>query len=809
MHWMWALHMLERCRMRFRRSMKRSVRLFVLLTIVALLLLLSIAMFDPTVDEVDADYIDVEDIAHELENPTRPTHHDMAGMQMQIKRGRESMLLHAKDLLSLLQRFSDEITIAATNARPGEVVRPVEKTLTTPESVLSEYYGTELLRLNNLHEKDLDAGYAENVVHSDTYWSPSHVTRRGYGLEGSIFVGVTHSQEASSSSDVETACAATVRSLYEAARWPLAVFTGVVDVTLLTTPTPRDTTASTASSKNTESQSPEETPAWTSTPPPPSVCVPRAYLLPSCAERASFCPTDNIFVRRVRVGPTSAGTVGAAGNARRRRMHPLFSSVAAQRYATLALYRGETYVMFITAGLQLVFKWDVLTRILWLQLPSRHAVLSQPPVPISRQAVRVAWNAVVVKHVEGVIATTKLFSNGTAEQTHRSKLSEEKLGNGVDRWLESIQWALNLEAVQLQLARDEAAGSGGKEHTDTEKDTGMREEDVVSYIFHHDAAVFRHAKEQAPMTGGATPREEGRTPGAASRRDIQLYWLRQFYESLREALMKEVVERNTTSCLSGVQMKGLKSRQYAESLFRLHATRVRRLSHAMQDPRYMRPSPFHACGGKGESACPGPSEAKNMCHSDVMLPYLRQAWVTTDFLFARAETFVNLPREGVDGYGGPTNADTVRLDPYLSFVGADEEAVLLSARLWTHGWDLFSATEPIAFTVAQPRTEAASEADTYTLSPTLQRLREQSVTRLRHILFGKNGAAGTSPNVEAAALRDVEHYGLGERRSKEQLFYFSGLQEATRREGLVESDADAQNAEESNCPVFFCRSQQS
>ncbi|ESL08433.1 hypothetical protein TRSC58_03864 [Trypanosoma rangeli SC58] len=789
--------------------MKRSVRLFVLLTIVVLLVLLSIVMSGPAVDEMGADYMDVEDDAHELEHQTRLTHHDMVGMQRQIERSKQSVLLHAKGLLSLLQRFSDEITIDATNARPGEVARSVTNSLKTPEAILSQYYGTELLRLNNLHEKDLDAGYAENVVHSDTYWSPSHVTRRGYGLEGSIFVGVTHSQEAASSSEVETACAATVRSLYEAARWPAAVFTGVVDVTLLTTPTPRGTTASTASSKKTETQSPEETPAWTPTPPPTSVCVPRAYLLPSCAERASFCPADNIGVRQVQVGPTSAGTVGAAGNARRRRMHPLFSSVAAQRYATLALYRGETYVMFIAAGLQLVFKWDVLTRILWLQLPSRHAVLSQTPVPISRQAVRAAWDAVVVKHVEGIIAATKQFPNVTAEGAPRSNLSEEKLGNGVDRWLESIRWTLNLKAVQLQLAKDAAAGSGEKEPTGNEKDTGMREEDVVSYIFHHDAAVFRHTKEQAPTTGGATPMKEGLTPGAASRRDIQLYWLRQFYETLRGALMNEVVEQNTTSCLSGLQMKEPKSRQYGESVFRLHATRVKRLSHAMEDPRYMRPSPFHACGRKGASACPDLSEAKDVCHTDAMLPYLRQSWVTTDFLFTRAEAFVDLPREGGDDYGGPTNADTVRLDPYLSFVGADEEAVLLSARLWTHGWDLFSATEPVAFVVAQPRTEAASDVNAYTLSPTQQRLREQSVARLRHILFGKTGTAGAAPNVEAAALRDVEHYGLGERRSKEKLFYFSGLQEATQREGLVEPDTAAQHAEESICPAFFCRGSQS
>ncbi|RNF10314.1 uncharacterized protein Tco025E_06803 [Trypanosoma conorhini] len=789
-------HMLERCRMRLRRSMKRGTRLALLLTIVALLLLLSITMFNSALDEVGADEVGADEVGagdgDELEDGAPPPHRDKARLQGQIERGRASMLLHAEELLALLQRFSDERGVRAANAMSEAAVHPANTSLATPEALLTHYYGTELIRLNNVHEKDLDDGYAQNVLHSDTYWSPSHVTRRGYGLEGSIFVGVTHSQEAAASAAAETACAATVRSLYEAARWPLAIFTGIVDVTLRTPP--RDAAAASAEAA---AQPPEETPAWA--PPPASVCVPRAYLLPSCAERVSFCPTDNIRVRQVRAAQTTADAVGAAGNARRRRPHPLFSSVAAQRYATLTLYRGETYVMFIRAGVQLVSNWDLLARTLWLQLPSRQAVLSQPPVSVTHEAVQAAWDAVVVRQVEGILlAADKMLPNATAQGPPQSQPREGKLGNGVGQWLESIQWTLNLEAVRLQPAGEAAAGG---------KDAGLRVEEVVHHVFHHDAAVFRHAKEQAPMTGGASLAEEEVAPAAASRRRIQLYWLRQFYEALRGEFLKDVVERNTTACLSGVQMPEAKSRREAAALFRLHATRVRRLSHAMRDPRYMRPSPFHACGGTGATACPEMSAVKHMCHSDAILPYLLQAWVTTDFLFTRAEAFVDLPRDAGDGYGGPTHADTVQLDPFLSFVGADEEAVLLSARLWTHGWELFSATEPVAFVVTPPTTQATAASDARTLTPALLQLRERSVARLRHIIFGKNGTAGAAPDVEAAALREVERYGLGRRRSKEQLFYFSGLQEAARqRERVAESNAEAEHAVESICPAFFCRS---
>ncbi|KAF8280110.1 putative glycosyltransferase (GlcNAc) [Trypanosoma cruzi] len=799
---------------------RRSTLFWFLLTFVAMALVMSATMFCSIIVEKEPTHeLTQEPAPEDVKEPAHSRSHDVRREAASTQKTRESLLLHAGHLLSILEQFSEESVTHPTAAGPGVEpgVRPVGKEDMTPEFLLSRYYETELVRLNNDYEKEIDSGYTENVVHSENYWSPFHATRRGYGLEGSIFVGITHSQEKVTSSEMETACAATVRNIYDAAHWPLGVFTGIVEITLSkTSPTTHDSTKSTETPMDSAVPPAEETPAWI--PPPPSVCTPRAYLLPSCAERTAFCPTDNIRVRQVRVGPQSANGGDDAGISGRRKSHTLLSSAAAQRYATLALYRGETYVMFVRAGLQLVYKWDVLTRLLWLQLPSRSAVLSQPPVQINRQSVRSVWNRVVVKHVEGiVVASEKQFSTPANNGSLPLQPGEGQNGNGVEHWIDSIRWALDLGAVRLHSAAAAAAeeegrsGGGRKTHENNEGDPGMMEEEIVQYVFHHDAEVFREAKKNLFRTDVNTPEggkeEEKSSSGSRSRRDIQIYWLRQFYVSLREALLKDVVEQETTSCLSGVQMKRMQSGGHLDPIFRLHAASLKRISHAMQDPRYMRPSPFHGCGGSAKNACPKMSDYKEVCNDDAILPYLQQSWVTPDFLFTRAEAFFDFPRDGIDGYRDRLNADSVPLDPFLSFLGADEEAVLLSARLWTHGWDFFSSTEPIAFIVTKPPAEGdASGTDTSTLSPTLTRMRQRSVARLRHVLFGKNRTAGLAPDAKTEALRHVERYGLGRRRSREELFYFSGLREAMKDEGVIGYKVDAQHNVDPTCPASFCHS---
>ncbi|EKF26253.1 hypothetical protein MOQ_010064 [Trypanosoma cruzi marinkellei] len=803
------------------RPPRRSTLFWFLLTFVVVAVVLSATMFYNIVVE---NQLTQEPTPEDMREPMHANSHDMSQEPARTQQTRESLLLHAKRLLSLLEQFSEESVMYSTATEPGVEpgVQPVGKTDMTPEFLLSRYYETELIKLNNDYEKEIDSGYTENVVHSENYWSPFHVTRRGYGLEGSIFVGITHSQEELTSSEVETACAATVRNIYDAAQWPLGVFTGIVEITLSkSSPNTHDTAKSTETPTDSAVPPAEETPAWV--PRPPSVCTPRAYLLPSCAERAAFCPTDNIRVRQVRVEPQSTNGDGGVGISGRRKSHTSLSSIAAQRYATLALYRGETYVMFVRAGSQLVYKWDVLTRLLWLQLPSRTAVLSQPPVQINRQSVRLAWDRIVVKHVEGILlASKKQFSTPEKNGSFSSQSSEGQTGNGVEHWIDSIRWALDLGAVRLHPAAGAAeeegrSGGGGKTHENNEGDPGMMEAEILQYVFHHDAEVFREAKENLRRTDVNMPElvpqqqqqeeEEKSSSGSRSRRDIQIYWLRQFYLSLREALLKDVVERETTSCLSGVQMKRMQNGGYLDSIFRLHAANVKRRSHAMQDPRYMRPSPFHACGGSAKNACPKMSDYKEVCNDDAILPYLQQSWVTPDFLFTRAEAFFEFPRDVVDGYRDRLNADSVPLDPFLSFLGADEEAVLLSARLWTHGWDFFSSTEPIAFIVTKSPTEGdTSGKDTSMLSPTLIRMRQRSVARLRHVLFGKNRSAGLSPDTKTEALRQVERYGLGRRRSREELFYFSGLREAMKDEGVIRSKVDVPHNVDPTCPASFCRS---
>ncbi|KEG10020.1 hypothetical protein DQ04_04291000 [Trypanosoma grayi] len=698
-------------------------------------------------------------------------------------------LSYVTQLLTLLKRF--ELMHNESTKAIAEAGAAAKSTIETPESMLSAYYEEDLVRLNNALEKSLDSGYAEHVVHSDAYWSPYHAVRRGYGLEGSIFVGLLHHEASYTTRRTtpprEGKCAMTLKNIYDNARWPIGVFTGVVEVVL-------DSAARAKTTATGGDQSGNST--WS--PLPPSVCVPESYLSMDCEERYVFCPADNIRVRQLRFPLPSEGVDStAAATPRRRTTRTPFSSVAAQRYATLTLYRGETYVLFLRDGLLLVPQWDAVTRLLLLQLPSRHSVLSQAPNTVSDEAVRAAWTGAVISSVNGlVLASTQLYRNisGAAQPPTLRPMDK------IEKWMMTFDWALDTNAVRLHT-------SGGAERTGSVSgtrggDLGITEAEVVDHVFGSSSLT------EAPYTsrsrldgshassGGIDIRSNAnkdRTPNTRRRRDIQLYWLYRFREALQRLLILEAAKQNTTSYIAGFRPEKLdeslpsqqqqqQQKQQAMPLF-FHITNVNRLSHVIQDKRYMQPSPTHWCTEYGEQGCPDVMSKDRK--SNTKLPFQLLSWITTDFLFARAEAFFDYTRGDEshtsihsEGSTAKRGSDHVPLDPFIQFVTPDEEAVLLSARLWTHGWDLFSPTEPIVFFSAS-NTEATSRATEKTHSPTTTRLRWRSVARLCHILFGArrdgNGEDAFAETEYAEALREVGRYGLGERRSREQMLRFLDL----------------------------------
>ncbi|HYC64515.1 MAG TPA: GlcNAc-transferase family protein, partial [Reyranellaceae bacterium] len=106
--------------------------------------------------------------------------------------------------------------------------------------------------------------------------------------------------------------------------------------------------------------------------------------------------------------------------------------------------------------------------------------------------------------------------------------------------------------------------------------------------------------------------------------------------------------------------------------------------------------------------------------------------------------------------------EEVPYDPYIYFTG---EEITLAARLWTHGWDLFT---PNRCTVYHEYSERPNKRRHWHDHKLWNELSERAAARVRHIM-------GTEVSGDAEALRDVEKYSLGGKRTREAYEAFSGV----------------------------------
>lgn len=104
----------------------------------------------------------------------------------------------------------------------------------------------------------------------------------------------------------------------------------------------------------------------------------------------------------------------------------------------------------------------------------------------------------------------------------------------------------------------------------------------------------------------------------------------------------------------------------------------------------------------------------------------------------------------------------VPYDPHLYFQG---EEITLAARLWTHGWDIFSPNEVLIYHDYSQRPGRRRHWEDHAA---WTRLNDLSYQRIRHLLGGESCA-------DAEALRELDRYGLGQARSLEAYQAFSGV----------------------------------
>ncbi|CAG9567176.1 conserved hypothetical protein [Leishmania major strain Friedlin] len=308
----------------------------------------------------------------------------------------------------------------------------------TPLRVISSYYSMQGSR--SLHRMAADTekamngdGYAKYIQRSRTFYDVSHAARRGYGQEGSIFVAVpftltditaamvdtirrrastvetsSQAQQPASSSPLEARddgfhelrftaarCAMTVESLFRQAHRGVAVTVGTLDVV---------TVSGVSSAAELDFSKPSNVTFPLRAEDRAGLPHTRRYSRITCEppdfasgwDDASygFRWKDNLRRRRVVVPLTQLDAASAAqadlphvdGAAAALERYFAFPYVG--NYATLQLYRGESYVFFLRTGSLALPNWDLKLRLLYLRTPARNrAVLSSRPTP------RVAWTA--------------------------------------------------------------------------------------------------------------------------------------------------------------------------------------------------------------------------------------------------------------------------------------------------------------------------------------------------------------------------------------------------------------------------------
>jgi peroxiredoxin len=125
---------------------------------------------------------------------------------------------------------------------------------------------------------------------------------------------------------------------------------------------------------------------------------------------------------------------------------------------------------------------------------------------------------------------------------------------------------------------------------------------------------------------------------------------------------------------------------------------------------------------------------------------LNGAFVVCCFVFSRAEIITEVP-----------------YDPYLYF---NQEEITYSARLWTHGWDIFSPSQ--VFSYHYYNQDGSARPLHWNEFACWKQLNEIATLRYLHLM-------GMEPTDDARALKDLEKYGMGGERTLSEYENYCGV----------------------------------
>ncbi|EPY18132.1 hypothetical protein STCU_10174 [Strigomonas culicis] len=628
--------------------------------------------------------------------------------------------------------------------------------VTTPEDILSYHFQLsskgELARNNYLMEKSQNEEYSKFTSHSAHFWDASHIARRGYGLDGSIFVAVIpdmrnlisgterHTWTNRSTRSSDNSCAATVEGIYRNARWPVGIFTGVLDVELYK-PVPQE------DDENFDYNS--------------SIlfsCIPNGFQRVEDEESFGFSFKDNI-----RTKPLLLPVASSDGESRTKRKMP-YVTTNAVLYSLLTLYRGESYVMTVHADTMLVRSWDWKARLQYIHTAAPNtAILSTRPQAIAQSlAFDILWHVteevVIPRKERDASRDKKLTRKSLIDAMHADQLIFSLLT--FPSWLHAVvkervvTTAPLTEGSALSVLHSLFVGDTKDEVVSTPlqlKEESMTPHDFFSLVLSEPSEMKHTLSFDAALYSGDCKDWYNEAKHMINKTLLERCTIQFRHRKLKELLNGLLEKVNSTAYLK--YRAGNVDKNY-----------VKKENNCLQDSKYLNP---RSAFSKMQTA----DIKKKMDHleenEDTNTPYLMEGVLSTKFLFTAAEAFFPIPPSLCLQLmtSKPTSfPPCAPVDPYLQLMKDDEVDLILSARFWTRGWNFFAPTEPLAFTFSEHALIGTS-AEKEELNEEEQKMRSNTKTRVHSILSGK------------ATRSNLVNYGLGTNRKLNEYRDLIGVQD--------------------------------
>lgn len=557
-------------------------------------------------------------------------------------------------------------------------------TFSSPKELLDYYYNVELNQYNAEAELQLQAGYLPHNPHfSSLFTDPLNPVRRGYGLESSIFVALLSSFDGN--------CAKTVESIFTTAFYPVNIFVGVLD----------------------------------GYPDSSAYCTPFSFLNSSNQESMKFTFNDNLRIRRVQNVRLSTST----NKSQRFFVEP----DDPMRFATLELYRGESFVLFIRSGTQLLPGWDWRLKLMYsYEAKDKNIVLTSSlkfPLEELKEAFR-----------EAAISSAFVSETGSTDVSKNADF-----GVSLDLMVKSFQecffcglllvlpkecWSPDfiqkmksevsaVTGTSLEIIETLLSGNTSFLSLSWKIDySSSTFEDIEKYLFVEGGTKnFSRKVDSQPFrnnfffsftdcNGGFNEREK-----IIYKKAFEVCFLERNREDFK-SLFFEIV--NNAKTVDIPIISSLNSSTGTTSLT------VPRLSTVLEEMRYISP----------------------LNYSSLSLSTSPQKIVSLDFLFSRAEAFFDYPQENQLAFIDHQKEKVLKpisFDPFLAVLKPSEADLLASAKLWTSGWDFKALTEPLGFTFG----ETQSKGDFLDTSNVyFRKARKETLKRLNRI-FSDNSTKRT------------------------------------------------------------------